>query len=349
MTTDFAKKGLVTILLALGGITLLLAFWALRTLLLLSFAGILVAIFLRGLTNLVRAWTRLPAGLALTVVLLILAGLLTALGFLLAPNLARQIDQLFSALPASVDSFQDQISQYSWGRQLLRRAPAASQILPGPGDLLNQLGGAFTAFFGILANIVIVIFVGLFLAIDPPRYLHGLVKIFPPSKRERVAEVFTEAGAKLGWWLIGRVTAMTLVGFLTWLGLTLLDVPLALALSLFVMLLGFIPNLGPILAAAPAILIALSVRPMLGLYVALLYIAIQMLEGYVITPLIQQRAIHMPPALLIAAIVAGGLLFGFLGLLLAAPVTAVLLVFVQRFYFEDVLGDTAAARESRKE
>ncbi|MEO8439206.1 MAG: AI-2E family transporter [Spartobacteria bacterium] len=145
------------------------------------------------------------------------------------------------------------------------------------------------------------------------------------------------------------LTAMTLVGILTWTGLMLLGVPLALPLSPLVMILGFIPNLGPILAALPAFLIAMSHRTVLGLYVALLYTVVQMLEGYVITPLIQQRAIRMPPALLIAAIVAAGLLFGFLGMLLAAPMSAVLLVFVQRFYLEDVLGDPAVRRESRKE
>ncbi len=142
---------------------------------------------------------------------------------------------------------------------------------------------------------------------------------------------------------------MTLVGTLTWLGLKLLVVPLALPLSLLVMLLGFIPNLGPILAALPAVLIALSVRPMLALYVVMLYTVVQMLEGYVTTPMIQQRSIQMPPALLITAIVAAGLLSGFLGILLATPMTAVLLVFVQRFYFEDVLGDEPESRESRKE
>lgn len=348
MKQEFAHRTLLAVLLALGGLVLLVACWALRTLLLLSFAGVLVAIFLRGLTNWLRAWTRLPDGLALTFVVLVVAGLLARIGFLLAPNLARQGDQLFSALPGAVDSLKEQVSQYSWGRQLLKQGPA-TQILPTPGDLLSQLGGAFTTVFGVLANLVIVLFIGFFLAIDPQRYLQGSVKIFPRDKRARVAEVFDETGKTLGWWLIGRLSAMTLVGVLTWGGLMLLGVPLAVPLSLLVMLLGFIPNLGPILAAAPAILIAMSVRPMLGLYVALLYTVIQMLEGYIITPLIQQRAIHMPPALLIAAIVAGGLLFGFLGLVLAAPITAVLLVFVQRFYFEDVLGDRSDARESRKE
>ena len=316
---------------------------------LLIVAGILFAIFLRGLTNWLCGWSRLPNGLALGLVVLFLLCLLVGICYFLAQSLAQQADQLFSALPGSVRSLEEQLRHYNWGRRLLQQAPSPMQILPAPGDLLSQLGGALTTIFGVVANLVIVLFIGLFLAIQPGRYEEGAVSIFPRRHRARVKEVFDEAAEVLSWWLIGRFSAMTLVGALTWTGLKLLGVPLALPLSLLVMLLGFIPNLGPILAAAPAVLIAFSVRPMLALYVALLYIVIQMLEGYVITPLIQQRAIQMPPALLIAAIVAAGLIFGFLGMLLAAPVTAVLLLFIKRFYLEDVVGDPPEARESRKE
>lgn len=120
---------------------------------------------------------------------------------------------MFSALPSSAKALKEEFRSYSWGRQILQEAPAAKQILPSPGDLLSQLGGAFTTAFGVLANVVIILFVGLFVAIAPRRYLHGVVRFFPPGRRERITEVFDEAGEVLSWWLIGRLSAMTLVGY----------------------------------------------------------------------------------------------------------------------------------------
>ncbi|MBA3651531.1 MAG: AI-2E family transporter [Chthoniobacterales bacterium] len=116
---------------------------------------------------------------------------------------------LFSVLLAAGCSpcclgLEEQVARYSWGRKLLQHAQGTTQILPAPGDLLSQLGGVFTTAFGVLANVIIVLFIALFLAIDPQRYLDGTVRIFPKGGRTRVRELFTEAGEVLGWWLIGN-------------------------------------------------------------------------------------------------------------------------------------------------
>lgn len=179
--------------------------------------------------------------------------------------------------------------------------------------------------------------------------LSGTVRIFPEGGRARVREVFTEAGGVLGWWLIGRFSAMTLVGALTWLGPDAPGRSAGVTAQSAGDAAGFYPKsrTDPSRVASGADCVVGAPDP--ALYVVLLYTVVQMLEGYVITPMIQQRAIQMPLALLITAIVAAGLLFGVLGMLPATPMTAVLLVFVRRFYFEDVPGDEPEARESRKE
>jgi predicted PurR-regulated permease PerM len=140
--------------------------------------------------------------------------------------------------------------------------------------------------------------------------------------------------------LAGRIIAMIVVGVLTWAGLFLLSVPAAAALAFLAMMLGFIPNIGPILAAAPAILAGgMQGGLITALYVALLYIAVQFFEGYLVTPLVQQRTVSIPPALTLTVQLMMGFAFGILGLLLATPLAVVILVLVQMLYLEDILGD----------
>jgi predicted PurR-regulated permease PerM len=131
--------------------------------------------------------------------------------------------------------------------------------------------------------------------------------------------------------------AMIAVGAITWVGLTLLGVPLALGLAFLAFLFEFIPVLGPIAAAVPAILVGLSESPMLGLWVALLYIAIQQVESYILLPLLQRWAVNLPPALTLIGIVAFGVLFGWIGVLLATPLMVATTVFIREVYLESIL------------
>jgi len=131
---------------------------------------------------------------------------------------------------------------------------------------------------------------------------------------------------------------MLILGVLTTLGLWILGIPLALTLGIIAAVLSFIPNIGPIISAVPAILIALIESPSKALYVIFLYIGIQTVESYLITPIIQKKAVHLAPALLIAVQIMIGVLLGALGLLLATPLMVVIIVLVQMLYVQDTLG-----------
>jgi hypothetical protein len=148
-----------------------------------------------------------------------------------------------------------------------------------------------------------------------------------------------DIGDTLARWLIGKSLSMLIVGIATAGGLTLLGVPLGLILGIIAGLLDFIPYIGPILAGVPAVLIALSISPDLALYTVLLFLAIQTLEGYVLQPLVEARAVEIPPALTIVMQLVFGSLFGFAGIALATPLTAMLMVLVNKLYVEDILGD----------
>lgn len=175
--------------------------------------------------------------------------------------------------------------------------------------------------------------------------MRGLLKLIPLGYRPRAAEVLDESGSTLRAWLLAKLLEMLLIGVLTTLGLWLLGIQLALVLGLIAGLLSFIPNIGPVLAVIPALLLASLEGGRTVLYVAALYLFIQALESYVFTPWMQQRIVSVPPALTIAVQLLFGLLAGTLGLLLATPLAAVGMVLVRMLYVEDLLGDRPQATD----
>ena len=308
---------------------------------LLLFAAILLAVLLRALSELVSTYARIPPGWALAVVVVLLALTFTIAGWLIAPSIGEQVRELRAALPAAMQRLQLELSRFAWLETLLDSAPRTDSLITQPG-VAGRVTGAVSGTLAALANIVLVLVIALYLAADPRPYVEGTVRLFPMAQRDRAREVLHAMGETLRWWLIGKALSMLIVGVAVFIGLAALGVPLAAALALIAALLDFIPNIGPLLAFIPAALFALLDGPTQVLYVAILYGAIQTIESYLLTPLIERRTVELPPALALTALVAAALLFGWLGLLLAAPATAALLVLVQMVYLEDTLGERKA-------
>jgi predicted PurR-regulated permease PerM len=164
--------------------------------------------------------------------------------------------------------------------------------------------------------------------------------------RNRADAVLREIVDVLRWWLIGKILSMILVGVLTTVGLWALDVPLALTFGLLAAALTFIPNFGPVLSVVPPAILALAEDPTRALQVGALYLAIQAVESYAITPLIQRRTVSMPPALTITSRIVLGVLVGGIGLAVATPLTAAAMTAVRMLYVEDLL-ERGPAGESR--
>lgn len=335
----FARRTFVAVCIAAGVTLLLLLLWYAADVLLLVFAAVLLAVFLRGLSDMLSRRASLSAGWSLAVVTLTLAAVLTGTVWLLAPRISTQVDQFSEYLPRAVEQLTARVGRYGWGRRLLAQAPNVTEMMAGRTSVLARATGIFSGVLGALVNVLIVISVGLYLAAEPRLYTSGLVRLIPDRHRPRAEEVLGELGHTLRRWIVGRLILMLLNGVLTALGLWLLGVPLALTLGILTGLLNFIPNIGPIIAGVPAVLIALMQSPQQALYVALLYIVLQSVDGYVLTPLVQRRTIELPPVLTITAQVFLGVLLGTLGVLLATPLAAAALVLVKMLYVEDVLGD----------
>ncbi len=336
----FARRVSVTVAITAFAALLIALLWAATDVLLLLFAAILVACFLRGTADVFSHYTRVPVGWSLAIVIALLIGAGTVTVWLFAPHVAVQIDDLSRGVVQSVHQLHAHLAQYEWGRRILAQVPAFADLAQR-SNLLGRVTGVFSSALGLIANVVLVGFIGLYLAVAPGTYMTGLVALFPKQRRARMAEVFNCVSETLRRWLVGRAILMVINGVLTAIGLWLLGIPLALTLGMITGLLNFVPNIGPIIAGVPAVLIAWTVGAMPALYVLLLYIALQSLDGYVLTPLIQQRTVSLAPALTITAQLLFGVLAGTMGLLLATPLTAAAMVFVRKLYLEDVLGDHA--------
>lgn len=329
-------------LFVLGGIFVLLTLLA-ADVLLVIFAGLLFGVLLSGGGGLIARFTGLGRGWSIgafiLLVLLAFGGAFTAF----APAAAEQFDELARQLPDAFSSLRDRIATFSWGDQLLSRL-APSRLLSGEGG--GMAATAVTSTFGALGNAVIILFIGLYGAIDPGLYRGGLRALLAPSLRPRADEVMDEVGSTLASWLGAQLISMTVVGILTWLGLWLIGIPLAFILGLIAALLAFVPNIGPVLAAAPALLLAVpDGMHAVGLVVAV-YLLVQTVESYLVTPMIQQERVSLPPALIISSQLLFGVLFGLMGLALATPLAALGLTLFREVYVKDYLereSDSATA------
>lgn len=312
--------------------------------LLILFASLLMATLLWGGSDWITRKTGLPhwAALALFIVL-IMAGF-ALLGLVAAPVLAEQVKELWQQLPRALQSLRTRIEAQSWGPALLGQVSLERLTAATSGG--NIAGGATTAItstFGAVGNFAIICVIGVFLAADPAVYRDGVITLIAPAGRPRAREVMNHLGHTLRTWMLAQLLSMAVIGLLTMAGLWALGVPLAAVLGVIAALLTFIPNLGPILAAAPAILLGAAESPIMAAYVAALYVGVQIIEGNVTTPLIQQHTIALPPALILAAQLLMAQLFGLLGLALATPMTAVAMKLIQLLYVQDYLRDYAKA------
>jgi predicted PurR-regulated permease PerM len=305
--------------------------------LLLAFAGLLFALFLRGLAA-GAAWaTGLPHPTALGVVVALLVGLVALGGWLVAPAVVEQTGQLLQQLPQAVAGLRERMEASAWGRTLLPYIPSTDQLLSverplrAGSTVLATLGGVA----GGAASAALVAFIGLYVAAAPRPYRRGLLYLVPERRHRRAERVLETLGHTLQRWLVGKVVGMLLIGSLTGIGLGVLQVPLALALGVLAGLLNFVPYIGPLISFVPAALLATMQGAGTLLWVLGLYLVIQGLESYVVTPLIQQQAVALPPAFLITAQVLLGVAIGWLGLLLATPITAAVVVLVRELYRVD--------------
>ncbi len=329
-TLSYSKKvwiaaGIVGLL-----VILLLLFKALFSVLLLTLAGVLFAVYFHGCASFFKKYLHLSAGWSLALSITINIVLLVVFFWFVGARLQQQISSLTDTLPKTIDN----------AKAYLQKSAVGSKAL----DYLNSSGNSektmsivkkfFSSSFGILSDIYIILLLGMFFIASPFTYKKGIVHLLPPGAKDKGAELLDEIHNVLKNWIKGQLFGFMFIAVLTGLGLWVIGMPLILTLALIAGLLNFVPNFGPIIALVPAGLIGLMQGTTTAILVLCLYTLIQAVQSAVTQPLIQQKMVSIPPALIIFGQVAMGLLGGFWGVLLATPVIAIIMTLVNKLYVE---------------
>ncbi len=305
---------------------------------LLIFAGVFFAVLLNYsavfITQKLKLNYKISVALVLLFIILIIAGLIMTIG----PAINTQVREMIDALPKTFNNVKDKIEATSLGKKIFAELPDnPGDFIKNNNDVVFTIMGSFATTVGAFFNLFVIMVTGIFLALNPSIYKKGFIRLFPISFRARLEEVMDKTSHSLSLWMMAKLISMAVVGISTFIGLQILGVPMPYALALIAALFSFIPNVGPFLSGVPAVLIALLEGFDKALYVVILYSVIQIIESYLITPLIEKKMVALPPALTILWLVLMGLLTGIIGVILAAPILAVLIIIVEEFYVKDYL------------
>ena len=340
--TETAQQALVYVGIAVAVVVILVLLWYAIDVVLLAFIGVLVAILLRAPADWLSRRSGMSEAWALAVVGVIVLAVLVGGGTLFGRGVAVEALALVDRIPEIIEAFKRELAQTEVGARVVVLAESSGMLSSGDGQFIGRGLGLIGSTFGAVANVLIVLFFAVFMAAQPQPYIQGLLFLVPRRRRKRAREVIYEIGNVLRRWLIGQSILAVCVALLTGAGLLLLGAPFAVALAILAGLMEFVPYIGPFVAAVPAILVGFAEGPQLALYIALLFLGVQMAESYVLAPLIQHRAVHLAPAAILFAQVLMGAIVGALGVAVATPLAAAVMVAVGMLYVEDALGDPSA-------
>lgn len=318
--------------------------WQIRQVLLLVFAAVLLATALNKLARRLRRSSGVPRSAAVLLAVSIFVGALVGFFFLIVPPFAAQFQELTATkLPQVLQLFD------TWRARLTTLIPAqfsqylpdvnsiTQQVQPLVNGLLNRSFAFFSSSLGAILNILLVLVLTLMLLAQPLSYRKAFVRLFPSFYRRRVEGILDQCEVALGGWIIGALISMSVVATLSVIGLSILHIPAALAQGVLAGLLNFIPNIGPTLSVVLPMAIALLDAPWKAGAVFILYFLIQQFESNLLTPYVMAQQVSLLPAVTLLAQVFFATFFGFLGFVLALPLTVVGQVWVKEVLVKDIL------------
>jgi predicted PurR-regulated permease PerM len=344
--------------------------WVARDIVFTAFLGVLFGLAVgAGADRLTRL--RIPRGIGAPLVVIAFLGTLYGVGAAIAPTVRTQVVELRTRVPEAVDRIEAWVNArpgvaglFLGGHEVAGEPSAApaptatgrtgtgtatQPAARGPTlreRITEQLSGTARYLFPFLsstitvaAGLFLILVLAIYVGADPGLYHAGLMRLFPRGARDRAGAVLTRIATVLRRWLVTQLVAMVVIGVVSTVTLLLLGVKAAVALGVIAGLLEFVPTVGPILAAVPAIAMGFLDSPEKALTVGLAYLVIQQLEGHVLIPILMKEGMDLPPALTIVTQAVMALLFGFLGLMVAVPLLAVVIVPVKLLYMEGVVGD----------
>jgi predicted PurR-regulated permease PerM len=325
----------VIVLASVAIVGLAWLFVALTDVLLLIFAALVLAVIFSAMADWLCRRTGMKRGLALALCVVTVLAVFVAVFWLFGAQLASEFATIRASIPPALELLEQALNRAGLGE------PARRVVSETRGDLgkyLPQAGNYVLTAGSVITNVVLLVVGAIFIASDPALYRRGFLLLMPRRAEDTAAAALDDASRGLRGWIVGQALSSSFVALVTWGGLSLIGVPAAGGLGVLAGLLDFIPMIGPIIAAVPAVLLAFTASPTAAGWTVGLFLFIQQLQGNILLPMIQEQAVNVPPAVLLFAIFAAGSLFGIVGVILAAPLTVVVHVMVQRIYVRTLLG-----------
>lgn len=283
---------------------------------------------------------RVPRWLAILSIYLAIVGVITGIAMTIIPPMIQQARDLGRALPGIINRLQDLALRYHLIDHKITWQEAVQQA-PAPSGAFDTLFSAVTSVVGGLFGLFTLLILTFYLLIDADDLLNGFLKLFPRTRRGRVASICREITVKVSAWLMGQLFLGGVIGSTAAIGLWLLGIPYFYVLALIAGIGELIPMVGPLLSAIPAVAVAFTVSPMAGVWVLLFFIAQQQFENHVLVPKIMSRQVGVSAVTVIVSLLIGGKLLGIIGALLAVPTAAIIqVVFQELVARRDALDDT---------
>jgi len=299
--------------------------------LLMALAGALIAVYFHGLGDIIQRRTKLSRRWAMVISI---AGSFIILGVLLwfmGTKIQVQVAELSNKLPATINTAKAKLAENPLGQKVLDSFSGNNSQ-----QMLTTAQSFFTTGFGVLGDLYIILFLGIFFTANPSLYKDGILLLVPEGKKQLGKEVMNRISLSLKGWLKGMLLSMVLITILIIIVLSIVGVPIALALALITGILEIVPNFGPLIAMIPGVLLAFTISPNTAIIVALLYIVSQTIVANIVTPLIQKKMINLPPALTLISQLVMGVVSGALGIILAVPLLAILFILVDELYVKKI-------------
>lgn len=327
---SYTKKVWINAGILLLVVVFFLLFKSLFSLILLTLAGVLMAVYFYGCAGLLQRYVHLSPKISIILSVTLNIILLVVFFWFMGARLQQQVTELSNTLPATIHQAKDKLNQSTLGNKVMVYFSSSGNSEKTTAVVKRF----FSSSFGILSDMYIVVLIGLFFTANPSVYKKGIIQLLPPKAKDTGEALIKDINDILRKWLKGQIFGFFFITVLTGTGLFFLGMPLVLTLALIAGLLNLIPNFGPFIALIPAVLLALTIGTTTVILIVCLYTFIQIIQSTVTQPLIQKKMISIPPALVIMGQVAMGAFGGFWGVLLAAPIVAIVMRLVNKLYVE---------------
>jgi len=320
----------VLMLIAAAVASLPFLLWQLRDVIVLAFGAILLATLLWLVAEPFQRWTGSNAA-ALVISGLVIIGVLGAMGWIFGSQIGSQLSDVMSRVEQAQGQIRTTLQGTDFGRFLL------SHISEGSTSIASIVSQFFKVGVSVIAGALVLVFSAIYLAAQPQLYRYGVVLLFPQHLHGQTRTTLDDVARALRLWLIGQLIQMAIIGMLSFIAVWLIGLPSPVALGFIAAVTEFVPYIGPVIAAIPAILVAFTQSPMTALWTVLAYIVIHQLEGHLVTPLLQRWFVTIPPALMLLGIATIALVFGPVGIIFAGPMVAVAFVLVKKLWVRDTM------------